>query len=291
MTREYKKERGYFTFAQNGRHDYLRMAYGLALSLKATQSEVSDLAVAVTPGTDIPDHYKEVIDEIIEIPWGDQAAGSDWKLENEWKAFHITPYRNTIKLDCDMLFTQDHSRMWDIYETKDVWACTSIMDYRAKITTNDHYRKYFTENKLPNVYSAFTFFKESDTANELFTMMEHIYHNWEEFNKRYIDNYQDEGVNTDVAYALAIKLLGIEDEVTDPRGYPRFVHMKTKLQGWDRNIQEDWIKQIGVNFTDDLELKIGLYSQRYPVHYYIKEFLTDEMIETYERYLGISNGK
>jgi hypothetical protein len=38
--REFKRKRGFFTFAQNGTHDYVRMAYALALSLKATQTDV-----------------------------------------------------------------------------------------------------------------------------------------------------------------------------------------------------------------------------------------------------------
>ena len=36
--REFKRERGFLTFAQNSTTDYVRLAYGLALSLKATQS-------------------------------------------------------------------------------------------------------------------------------------------------------------------------------------------------------------------------------------------------------------
>ena len=40
--------RGYIVIAQNsGDTDYLRMAYALALSLKATQSTVSNLTVCV----------------------------------------------------------------------------------------------------------------------------------------------------------------------------------------------------------------------------------------------------
>src|SRR5271157_3807356 len=103
--RIFKRERGFLTIAQNSADtDYIRLAYGLALSLKATQKENGYLSILVTPGTIVNKEYRWAFDEIIEIPWGDNATASRWKLENEWKAYHVTPYRETIKLDADMLF-------------------------------------------------------------------------------------------------------------------------------------------------------------------------------------------
>ena len=61
--------RGYIVIAQNtGDTDYLRMAYGLALSLKATQTTVSNLCVCVDKGTKVPKKYIEVFDQVVEIP-------------------------------------------------------------------------------------------------------------------------------------------------------------------------------------------------------------------------------
>jgi hypothetical protein len=161
MEREFKRDRGFLVFAQNGNTDYLRLAYGLALSLVATQTDVPYLSVAITPGMDVPDHYREVFDEVIDIPWIDAAAQSEWKLENEWKAYHVTPYRETIKLDADMLFTADIAHWWKLLSTRDFWACTSVETYRGEIATSDYYRKTFTSNSLPNVYTAFMYFRES----------------------------------------------------------------------------------------------------------------------------------
>src|SRR5689334_16550107 len=120
MTR-YKRPRGFLTFAQNGETDYLRLAYGLALSLKATQKRTPYLAVAITPGMTVPEHYRTVFDEVIDIPWGDLAEYDDWKLANEWKAFHLTPYEQTIKLDADMLFLSDIDDWWDWLSRRDLW--------------------------------------------------------------------------------------------------------------------------------------------------------------------------
>ncbi len=283
--RKAKRQRGFFTFAQNGTFDYLRLAYGLALSLKATQVEVPYLAVGITPGTIVPKEYAWAFDEIIEIPWGDAAKDSSWKLENEWKAYHMTPYEETIKLDCDMLFLQNVDSWWDTLATQDFWACTTALTYRGNEATSDFYRKTFTANNLPNVYSAFMYFKYSDLAKSVFEMTELIFQNWEHFTFTFMEEPRPTEVSTDVAIALAIKLLGVEDECTNTlRGVPNFTHMKSQMQDWtgSREIPENWLESVSVYMTEDLELKIGRFRQLAPLHYHLKEFLTDEMIELYE---------
>lgn len=282
--KQFKRERGFLTFAQNSTTDYVRLAYALALSLKATQTEVPYLAICITPGQIIPADYKWAFDEIIEIPWGDAALDSDWKLENEWKAYHMTPYRETIKLDCDMLFLENIDTWWDTLAQQDVWMATTALTYRGDVVTSDYYRKTFTANNLPNVYTAFMYFRHSDTAYQVFEMAELIYQNWSLFTYEYMDEPRPTEVSTDVVFALAIKLLDLEQECTRPGTFPNFVHMKTQLQGWDINrVTEQWTDHIGTYFTDDLELKIGRFRQLAPLHYHIKSFITDEMIELYEQ--------
>lgn len=288
MSRTFKRQRGFLTFAQNGETDYLRMAYALGLSLKATQRRVPHLSVIITPGTDVPSHYRDVFDEVIDVPWLDEARDSTWKLENEWKAYHVTPYEETIKLDADMLFTSDMASAWDIMSKQDVFACTTAETYRGEIVTSDYYRKTFTANRLPNVYTAMMYFRYSDLALELFEQVEVIYHNWQRFFYEFMDEPRPTFVSTDVVFALAMKVLGIEDECTFPQlSYPRFVHMKSHIQNWPEGVSDDWMDHIGATLTPDLELKIGRFQQILPVHYHAKPFLTDDMIETYEKYLGI----
>jgi hypothetical protein len=282
--KEFKRERGFFTFAQNSTTDYVRLAYALALSLKATQKEVPYLAIGITPGQFVPEKYKWAFDAIVEIPWGDAAEEADWKLQNEWKAYHMSPYRETIKLDCDMLFLDNIDAWWDILAQQDVWAATTALTYRGEVATSDHYRKTFTANKLPNVYTAFMYFRYSDTAYELFNMAELVYHNWPLFVREYLDEPRPTEVSTDVVFALSMKLLGLEDDCTRPGTFPNFVHMKSQLQGWDVNrVTEQWTDHIGTYFTDELELKIGRFRQLAPLHYHIKTFVTDEMIKLYEQ--------
>lgn len=282
--RTFKRDRGFFTFAQNSTTDYVRLAYALALSLKASQVDVPYLAIGVTKGTIIPSEYIWAFDEIVEIPWGDAAKASSWKLENEWKAYHMTPYSETIKLDCDMLFLQNIDTWWDTLSNQDVWAATSAYTYRGELVESDFYRKTFTANSLPNVYTAFMYFRHSDLAEELFKMAELIYFNWARFIKDYMNEPRPTEVSTDVVFALAIHLLGKVEECTRYGDFPSFVHMKTQLQNWGNEaVGEKWDDHIGVYFTDELELKIGRYRQLAPLHYHIKTFITDDMISLYEQ--------
>jgi len=283
--RDIKRPRGFLTFAQNAKDDYLRMAYALALSLKATQTEPY-LAVAVTPGTEVPDHYRQVFDMVIDIPWLDEAKESGWKLENEWKAYHITPYVETIKLDADMLFTTDIADWWPLLGMRDVWGCDMVETYRGEVASSDFYRQCFTANQLPNLYSSFLYFKISDFAQEFFELSEMIFHDWERFFAEFLEPVtRPSYVSTDVAYALAAKILG---DCVHPSLVPRFVHMKSRLQHWPDLIaeDEDWMRHAPVTLTDDLILKIGRYRQYLPVHYHLKSFLTDELLARYERHLA-----
>ena len=70
---------------------------------------------------------------------------------------------------------------------------------------------------------------------------------------------------------------------------PRFVHMKSRLQHWPDMIatDEQWLRHVPITLTDDLILKIGRYRQYLPLHYHDKAFLTDAIIATYERKLGL----
>lgn len=286
-----KRQRGFLCIAQNGNkadvfpeRDYLRMAYALALSIKASQKEVPYMSVAVTPGTKIKLKHKKVFDEIIEIPWGDPAEFSKWKIRNKWKYYYCTPYEETIILDSDMLFPDDISSWWDILSQQDVWACTKPRTYRNELITSDHYRKVFTVNELPNVYTAFMYFKQSDLAAELFKLIDVIFHNWNVFYDEYLYKERPGFLSADVAYALAMKLLDVKHLCTNEHfDVPSFVHMKSQLQGWDfESLKEDWTKHVGVYLTPKGELKIGNFKQLLPFHYQVKSFLTDERIKIYE---------
>ena len=279
------RQRGFFTFAQNsGDLDYVRLAYALALSLKASQHSTAYLSIGITPGTVVPEQYAWAFDNIIEIPWGDHAADSSWKLENEWKAIHMTPYVETIKLDCDMLFFNDISNWWDQLGQQDFAVCNRVLNYRTDTVDSDHYRKVFTENALPNVYTAFMYFKKTPEVFEIFDLVRYVYFNWQSFFETCLKPYQrPQYPSTDVIFALVLKLLDLDQTWYATKQIPTFTHMKTQLQGWgSEGMLEDWTRHMSVFFNPALECKIGNYLQFFPLHYHVKNFITDDIIGYYE---------
>lgn len=284
--------RGFFTIAQG--EAYQRLAYALALSLKISQpAELSKLSIGVTSEelSTVNPKYKEVFDHVIEIPWKDHASNSSWKLENEWKAIHMTPYYETIKLDADMLFPSDISLWWEYLAESDGVFATQPRTYRNEIITSNYYRKVFTENNLPNVYTAFFYFKKNDVNFELFKLAEFIFNNWERCFYEFLkpDN-RPRIVSTDVVFGIAAKIMDYEQYNNFPSDkMPTFVHMKSRLQGWpeDQFMVEDWTKMIPHYFNKSCDVRIGNYHQSLPLHYHVKEFVTDKMISTMEKRLGI----
>jgi hypothetical protein len=288
MPSQDKKSCGFFTIAQNTEDtDYVRLAYGLALSLRHTQAEISNLSIGVTPGTVVPAQYAWAFDQIVEIPWGDDAELSQWKLENEWKSVWMSPYDETIKLDADMLFFSDIAEWWEylINQPHDVIWANRVLDWKADQVTSDHYRKTFTNSGLPNVYSAFGYFRKTKISYDFFHLCRYIYWNWAIFFERFlaVDDRPDHP-STDVIFALAAKIFDIDDGQYQNRSIPVFTHMKSHLQGWNLlDLSDDWTKTAKVFFDDNANCKIANHRQIYPLHYHVKSFLTDEIIKKYER--------
>lgn len=287
--RKVKRPRGFFTMAQNSSSgNYVRLAYAQALSLKATQTEVPWLSIGVTPGTEIPAKYRKCFDEIIEIPWGDCANSSEWKLDNEWKAYHITPYNETIKLDADMLFLSDMSHWWNVLASRTINVCSSVKTYHNETITSNFYRTDYVDNNLPNVYSAAFYFKLCDKSEQLFVKLQDIHKNWDIYSRICMPNNRPLKFTTDTGLALAIKLLWYDEFCLSPN-ILTFTHMKGQLQNWVNVGSRDflWANFVPHYFTKDLKLIVGNVEQTGVFHYHDNKFLTDDIIEKYEQRLNI----
>ena len=231
-----------------------------------------------------------MFDHIVDIPWNDEAEQSDWKINNKWKYLYMTPYDETVILDTDMIFPTDVSHWWDILSQRDIWATTKVRTYKGEIVSSDYYRKYFTLNNLPNVYTAFFYFKKCELASELFAMNEIIFQNWQRFFFKYMPKGKPEFLSGDVAFALAMKLLDIEHECTRENidTVPTFVHMKSHIQNVPTSlIDENWSNTLPTYYRSYKDFHIGNFAQHLPFHYVEKDWLTSNMIKQMEKDYGI----
>lgn len=93
----------------NNTTDYIRQAYALALSVLANSPRTN---ISLITNDEVLPKYQKVFDKIIPIPWGDSANNKQWKIENRWKVYHITPYENTVVMDVDMLVLDNINKVW-----------------------------------------------------------------------------------------------------------------------------------------------------------------------------------
>lgn len=262
----------------NSEIDYLRLAYAAALSIKNTQKEGYDKVALVIDNKDALSTVKSpwVFDHIIE-----------WNQETFWDGRSwmdkLSPFDNTVCIDADMLFLRDYSHWIDYFvETSELYVANKAYTFRGEVITSDHYRKTFTKNNLPNLYSMFTFFKkDSQIADEFFTLGRHIVKNQTEFSNLFLSAHKPKIIGTDEAFALSAKLLDIADEIAYELDFPKMVHMKPMVQNWPWPA-ERVTDHAGFYLSTDGKLKIGNYQQHDLVHYVEKDIITDELVSMLE---------
>jgi len=276
--------KGYFTFVQNSPTvDYLSIAYLQGLSIKATQT-INEYAIAVDAKTYelITDEMEDVFDYII-VMSEDDAEDDDWKLANEWKAWYLTPFKETVKLDSDILFTRNIDHWWKIMQQKDICCAHNVRDIEGNISTCDKFRQLHKINNLPNLYSGFTYFRYTALSRDFFEYVACVFNNWPYFRDALLKNCRHDKANTDEAYAIAAMLLGEENCYNAASSIPSFVHMKGPIHGWP---DVDWTQYAYAQLDDSANLTVGFNRQMYPFHYVNKEFATGELIEQYRRILA-----
>lgn len=271
---------GYLIFVnENDTVDYLKLAYLLALSIKLTQKEGYDRVALVTNNKENVTKLKSpwVFDEVIDFDRQEEG----WNPRSWMDKY--SPFDYTVCLDSDMIFFRDYSHYIDplIRSNLDMFLPSRAYTYRGEVIDNDYYRKTFTANALPNLYSFYTFFKtKSRTAKEFFNLGRWIIKNPNEFKSEFLANKMPKIVGTDESLSLAAKILDI-DSITVDSDLVKVVHLKPMIQNWPWPTEEVF-DHVGFYFDLDGQLKIGNYQQLNILHYYKKEIVTDEVVSIME---------
>jgi hypothetical protein len=193
------------------------------------------------------------------LPDGDKGG---WA--NDWQMFRVSPYRQTIKLEADMIAVSPIDHWWTLFELRDVVISTGARTWYDEPATSRFYRKCFDANNLPDVYNAITYWRLSKTAQEFFNLVRSIFENWTEFRK--LLKFPEETASTDIVYAMAAQIMGPE-QVTLPTGLgPSIVHMKQHVNPLQ---SADWTQEL---IWENNPARINTVAQWGFVHYYQKEW-------------------
>lgn len=195
------------------------------------------------------------------LPFGDQGG-----YANDWQCFAASPYRQTIKLEADMIAASPVDHWWTLFENRDVVISQGARDFYDEHAPSRFYRKLFDRNNLPDVYNAITYWRLSETAQEFFDLVKSIFTEWDEFKQLLVT--PDDEPTTDVVYAMAAQIMG-PSTVTLPYGLgPNIVHMKRHMIGTQT---DDWTNELVWENTDP-GLRIQTVAQWGFVHYHIKDW-------------------
>lgn len=273
MSRYFAANRGYLSFAINNDNiDYVKLAYVQALSIKLTQ-KINNYAVVVNLDQHVEEKYLAVFDHVIRLP---EPSASGY--QHEIHAWDLTPFKQTVKLESDILLTSNIDHWWDCYQHRDVVVTQQVLTYWNSVFTDRSQRKLFDHNHLPNVYSGWVYFRYSQPSFEFYQLVKSIYANWGWFRDYYLKGCRYEYPVTDEVYAIACKIMGLE-HTTLPISVPTFVHMKNA--GQNLSSQAAWHKQIQFEMNQN-QITLGFHKQSAPLHYCDKSFITESIVNEYE---------
>jgi hypothetical protein len=261
-TRSGAMDRGYMWFAINNADvDYIDLSRKLADSIKRHNKHNKVCIVTNQPVRD------EIFDHV-RVLKQDDSAEEQWKLSNEYKAFKLSPFTHTIKLEADMLFTQNTDYWWQHLWQHDMVFSYHCRNYRDEIIKDSYYRRLFSRNDLPDVYNGLHFFRRSQRAKIFYEICEVITKNWSQVRSQILVNCHDRQPTTDVVYALANK---IQDPLQLHRiefDWFKFMHNKQHINGINTAFDNDNYL-MPMNMDD--RLYIGGHRQCRIVHYHNKE--------------------
>jgi hypothetical protein len=276
----HKEQQGFLTIAANTEDvDYLRLAYLQALNIKATQ-KIKSFAVIVDANTAalVTEQHQAVFDYIIEVP---NSTTGPYGLEVQ--AFWHTPFKETIKLESDLLLPSSIDHWWTTFRLRDIVLSTGCKNYKQETAMSRKYRKLFDDNHLPDVYNGLMYFRFSQTATNFFRTAAQIFENWSTV-RTALAHCDDEYPSTDVVYALSANIIGPELCTVPSADFINFVHMKPAINGYteDFNFTDVYVTE----FTDGI-VRINNINQYHPLHYHDKNFPTEEMIDYFRSMAGI----
>jgi hypothetical protein len=272
--------KGFVVLAQNNKTvDYITQAYALALSIKASQHENN--SISLITNDPVPKKYQKIFDQIIPIPFNDDASDTDWKVENRWKIFHATPYDETIVLDVDMLLLEDISGWWTYCSNYDIKFCSRIRNYKLEEVYDTVHRRAFIANNLPNVYFGLHYFKKTQPAYDFYKVLEFVCNNWEwSYDHFAVKEYQ-KWLSMDLTAAIVVDMMGLTETALDKNSPLEFIHMKVPLLGWSTGTV-NWSSTVPVNLTSTGHLEVANIRQHKLFHYVEKDFITKSILKKLE---------
>lgn len=259
--------KGFVWFALNGKTDYCKLSRLLAKSIRDSGT-AGNIAVITDAAGKLRLDKDANIDHVITIDV--PRSQDDNNFAPEYSVFELSPFVHTIKLEADMLVTQDISWWWHHLCQHDLVFSHDCLEYTEEPVVDRIHRKLFLRNNLPNIYNGLSYFRFSQKAKDFYSLCKQIHAGWDDVKNDMLKNCTDEHGSTDVVYALAAKLLDPLAKETISYDFFRMIHYKNHL-----NNTEDKTDIITKHspFWDSQKLIVGQHAITKPIHYHHKDFV------------------
>ena len=120
-------KQGVLIFAQNNQtDDYVKQAYLCAMS----GMKNGNMHFTLVTDKEVEEKIAFVFDKVILLKH-DQAKNSEWKIENRWKAYNLSPYDETIVVDSDVLFLEKIN--WSKFKDQELYFTQNPITYRQEL--------------------------------------------------------------------------------------------------------------------------------------------------------------
>ena len=219
--------KGFLWFAQNNENtDYVELSIKLAESIKKHNKENMICVV-----TDEHSKFQHKAVDVVKVLSHDNSAEHGIKWANEYKAFSVTPFTHTIKLESDMLWTTNTDWWWHHLWQHDLVFSVDCRNYKDSVVKHSPYRELFVRNHLPNIHNGMMYFRKSKRTQKFFKLAEDITTNWHDVKTKMLINCHDDYPSTDVVYALAYRLLDPTNMKLIDYEWFKFLHHKPGING------------------------------------------------------------
>lgn len=182
---------------------------------------------------------------------------------NDPQAFRLTPFRESIKLEADMLIVSAIDHWWTMLRHRELVISTGCSDWQGNRSTERHYRHVIDENHLPDVYNAITYWRFGSISQQFYQLVRDIFANWADI--RSVLKFPEDQASTDVVYAIAAQMIGPELVTLPFATYPCITHMRPRVAKtagpWPDELVWEWC---------DSHLRIESIPQWGAFHYHEK---------------------
>jgi hypothetical protein len=270
---------GYVILAFNAQEQ--KAASACAYSIKI-QNPHASVSMVINSLNNLLDKYEEPFDNIIELPFDtvEDIRANDWQLN------YVTPYDNTIAIDCYSLVKEKHDELWEYLSNYEM--CYSIRTMNFRTVMYDVVPDGYDTHNIKNLSSDLFYFKKDSEITKQFFLLSKIYmQQWTVALKEFIElQYIPIEYDSNLMHAFIISHLDIYQEVTP--------HHDTILEIIDMNsitkylkdndrIEKNWSDYINVWTSTDTKLKIQNYAINNTIVYKDKTFITDEIYDEHRK--------